>query len=262
MSQYRYQDRLLAMLTWAVCVGLVYWGWHTLTLPGGISRLLMAPPDQVFERLIQILRTGAFVEPLQVTLYQCAIAYACASTLGLGIGYAISRSRYLVEVFEPLLSSLFTVPMVLFYPLCVLYFGIGPNSKIVFGITVAFFPIVLAAISGFANVDVGYLQSARAMGASRVQLFRYVLVPAAFPVVLSGLRMGAVLTFLSVLGSETLGALHGLGHEIHNASLMMQTAHMYAYILIVIFLALLLNVGLGVIESIGNRRYGVNDGEH
>lgn len=261
MSGLTLRDRMLPILTWIACLAAVYLGWEYATRPGGVSRILLASPDRVFAELRVILSTGAFIEPWRVTFFECAAAFGAAAVLGLGIGYAISRSRYLVDVFEPLLSSLFTVPMVLFYPLCILYFGIGPNSKIVFAVSVAFFPIVLSAIAGFANVDPGYLQSARSMGATRVQLFRYVLVPAAFPVVLSGLRMGAILTFLSVLGGETLGSLNGLGHEIHNASTMMQTAHMYAYIVFVLFLAVLLNLSLGIVESLGERRYGVTDGD-
>lgn len=261
MNTFGFRDRMLPILTWIACLGALYFSWEYMTRPGGISRILLASPDLVFAELRHILVTGAFLEPWKVTFYECVMAFGIAATLGLSIGYVIARSKYMVAVFEPLLSSLFTVPMVLFYPLCILYFGIGPNSKIVFGTSVAFFPIVLAAIAGFANVDPNYVQSARSLGATRAQLFRYVLVPAAFPVVLSGLRMGAVLTFLSVLGSETLGSLQGLGHEIHNASAMMQTAHMYAYILFVLFLAVLLNLSLGIVESIGNRRYGVTDGE-
>lgn len=255
------RDRLIPLATWGLVLVLIYAGWTYATGPGGVSRILLASPDLVFAKLREILSTGAFIAPMRMTLYECAMAFSLAALFGLSIGYTIARSRFWVAVFEPLLSSLFTVPMVMFYPLCVLYFGIGPNSKIFFGFSVAFFPIVLAAISGFSTVDPTFVQSARSMGATRLQLFRYVLVPAAFPVVLSGLRMGAVLTFLSVLGSETLGSMHGLGHEIHNASAMMQTAHMYAYILIVLVLALLLNLGLGIVETFGNRRYGVTDGE-
>ena len=193
MSSYSNRDKLLAVMTWLVCLGLVFWGWKSMTGEGGVSPTLLPPPNLVFDKLGTIVATGAFIEPWKVTFYECLVAYFWASTLGLGLGYTISRSKYMVQVFEPLLSSLFTIPMILFFPLCVLYFGLGTSSKIVFGISVAFFPIVLAAISGFASVDSNYIQASRSMGAlARAHVFLCVSA--------GGLSCGSV---RSAYGSDT-----------------------------------------------------------
>ncbi len=102
------------------------------------------------------------------------------------LGYLISRSQYLIKVFEPLLAGFYSVPIILFLPLYVLFFGLGPGSKIAIGTTISFFPIVLNTIAGFGYVDKIFITAARSMGASDVQMFRYVLLPAAFPVILTG----------------------------------------------------------------------------
>jgi ABC-type nitrate/sulfonate/bicarbonate transport system permease component len=99
---------------------------------------------------------------------------------------------------------LYAVPTILLFPLYLLFFGIGSPSKIALGATLAFFPIALSTIAGFTQVSRIYIAAARSMGASPLQLFRYVLVPDAFPVVIAGLRMGLVLGFLAILGGETL----------------------------------------------------------
>ena len=90
-------------------------------------------------------------------------------------------------MFEPLLAGVYSVPIILFLPLYVLFFGLGPGSKIALGTTISFFPIVLNTIAGFGYVDKIFITAARSMGASDVQMFRYVLLPAALPVILTGL---------------------------------------------------------------------------
>ena len=123
------------------------------------------------------------------------------------LGYFISRSPYFIKVFEPLFAAIYAIPIILFLPLYVLIWGLGPASKIALGATISFFPIVLSTIVGFGNVDRTLVTAARSMGANNIQMFRHVLLPAALPVMLAGLRMGFTVALLSVIGSETIASL-------------------------------------------------------
>ncbi len=98
-------------------------------------------------------RSGAYLPDLRVTATEFAVAFVLATTSGTVVGYFVSRSRYLIRVFEPLFAGIFSIPIILFLPLYVLFFGLGPESKIALGATISFFPIVLATIAGFSNVD-------------------------------------------------------------------------------------------------------------
>lgn len=109
MSRSSLLDKLLVLLTWVVCLLLIYWAWREATGEGGVSITLLPAPDAVFKELGHILSTGAFIEPWEVTFYECVMAFSWAASVGLALGYVISRSTYLVQVFEPLLASLFTV---------------------------------------------------------------------------------------------------------------------------------------------------------
>ena len=160
----------------------------------------------------------------------------------------VSRTRYTTRVFEPLFAAIFAIPIIVFYPLNILYFGLGPESKIIHGGLFGFFPIVLNTISGFAHVDASYLRLARSMGASERQLFRRILLPAALPIVLTGLRMGFILCFLAIIGGETIASFEGLGHRIVWYAEAMNTVKMFAYILIVIAIAVLLNALMSMTE--------------
>jgi ABC-type nitrate/sulfonate/bicarbonate transport system permease component len=135
----------------------------------------------------------------------------------------------------------------------VLFFGLGPASKIALGTTISFFPIVLNTIAGFGYVDRMYIVAARSMGASDFQLFRWVLLPAALPVILTGLRMGFTVALLSILGSETIASLAGLGHKIVHLAEAMETARMFAYIAFAVAIAASLNFIVTMLEAKGRR---------
>ena len=119
--------------------------------------------------LINVVASGAFIPDLKVTLGELAAAFAISMPLGISLGYVISRSRYLIKVFEPLLAAIYAIPIILFLPLYVLLLGLGPNSKIALGATISFFPIVLSTIAGFGYVDRALVTAARSMGASDLQ---------------------------------------------------------------------------------------------
>jgi ABC-type nitrate/sulfonate/bicarbonate transport system permease component len=201
-----------------------------------------------------VLATGEFWPDLRVTLSELAIAFAISSTTGITLGYLMSRSQYMIRVFEPLAAGFYSIPIILFLPLYVLFFGLGPASKIALGTTISFFPILLNTIAGFGYVDRIYVVAARAMGASDFQLFRYVLLPAALPVILTGLRMGFTVALLSILGSETIASLAGLGHKIVHLAEAMETARMFAFIAFAVAIAATLNFITSSIEAKARRR--------
>ena len=227
--------------------------WYLATELWGVSALLLPKPGAVLRELVDVLRTGEFVADLRVTLGELAAAFALAATGGTVLGYSISRSSYWTRVVEPLVSAIYAIPIILFLPLYVLFFGLGPASKIALGATIGFFPVALSTVAGFAGVERTYVVAARAMGCSDYHLFRWVLLPAALPVILGGLRMGFTVALLSILGAETLSSVSGLGHRIVSLGENMDMARMFAYIVFVVAIAVFLNATVSWVEARGRR---------
>src|SRR5580698_449425 len=153
--------------------------WYVATTRWGVNRLLLPNPVAVWQQLLDVLHSGEYLPDLRVTLTELAVAFFLAVTSGTIVGFFVSRTRYTVRVFDPLFAGIYSIPIILFLPLYILFFGLGPASKIALGTTISFFPIAIATIAGFSNVDRTLVTAARSMGASNSQLFRYVLVPAA-----------------------------------------------------------------------------------
>jgi ABC-type nitrate/sulfonate/bicarbonate transport system permease component len=247
------QDRILSRLVQVGFLVALVTLWYLATAKWGVSHLLLPNPVKVYDELKDVLASGEFIPDLRVTLTELAVAFAISSVSGITLGYLLSRSQFLIRVFEPLLAGIYSIPIILFLPLYVLFFGLGPASKIALGTTISFFPIVLNTIAGFGYVDRMYIVAARSMGASDFQLFRWVLLPAALPVILTGLRMGFTVALLSILGSETIASLAGLGHKIVHLAEAMETARMFSYIAFAVVIAASLNFIVTVLEAKGRR---------
>jgi ABC-type nitrate/sulfonate/bicarbonate transport system permease component len=252
----RRRERTVRIASRAVQLGFLlglFLLWYLATNVWGVNHLLLPDPIAVWHQFVDVVESGAYLPDLRVTASEFAAAFAMAVISGTVVGYFVSRSRYSIRVFEPLFAGIFSIPIILFLPLYVLFFGLGPASKIALGATISFFPIVLATIAGFGTVDRTLVTAARSMGASDYQLFRHVLLPAAMPVIMGGLRIGFTIALLSILGSETIASLSGLGHHIVELAEDMDMASMFAYIVFVVLIVALLNGVVSHLEARGRR---------
>lgn len=232
---------------------LFFGGWAAIAQTRAINPLFLPAPLAVWNAVVRLIGSGTLWSAAGVTILTVAQAYAIAVAGGIAAGFFIGRSRRLTEAFEPVLSGVFAIPIVLFFPLFTVLFGIGPPSKVAFGAVIGFFPIALNTIAGFGGVDALLLRSARSLGASQWQTFRHVYLPGALPVVVTGLRIGFFLAFASVLGGETLSSSSGVGHAIARAGELLESARMYAWIVLVLATTLVLNVAVSFAEARAQR---------
>ncbi len=239
------QARIIQLAIFALAAG----SWYFVTASGGVSRLLLPAPGEVFTTLLRIIQTPPFWRAVGVTFTSIAQAYLIAIIAGVLVGYLVTRSKLVMNIVEPIIAGLFTVPLTLLLPLFILFFGIGPASKVAYGATYAFFPIALNTIVAFGHVEERWLRAAASMGASRWQAFRHILLPSAFPVLVTGLRIGFVICFASVLGGETIASAVGIGHNISLSAEQMEPGRLYAWISFVTITAITLNLLITSMEN-------------
>jgi ABC-type nitrate/sulfonate/bicarbonate transport system permease component len=233
----------------AAVVVVFFGAWWWLTGSHAINPLFLPAPFAVAGALVHLTGTHGFWAAVGVTAFSTAVAYAIAVIAGIALGFFIGRSPTLTAAYRPVLAGLFAIPLTLFFPLFVVMFGLGPTSKIAFGALYGFFPVVLNTIAGFSGVEPLFLRAARSQGATRVQALRHIFLPGAWPVVLSGLRIGFFITFASVLGGETLSSASGVGHAIAHEADLLDSPPMFAWIVIVLAVTVALNLFLSLIEK-------------
>jgi NitT/TauT family transport system permease protein len=201
--------------------------------------LLYIPPSRVLPAAVRLLRLETYPTlpaQLVVTVAEILVAFGLAVALGLGLGFLLGLPRHLGEVYEPILSALYAIPSVVWYPSLMLFFGLGPASKVAFGLLLGFFPITLAVLTGIRAVDRQLLLVARAFGASPGACFLKVVLPAITATLLAGIRAGLALTVVGVLVGELLGARAGLGYLINYAYGLLRTADYAALALVALVL--------------------------
>lgn len=157
--------------------------------------------------------------PLDIlaSLYRVALGFAIGAGLALPLGLAMGASRAVHAWMNPLVQVLRPIPPIAYIPLAMLWFGLG-NPPAVFLIAIgAFFPVLMNTIAGVRQVDGIYLRAARNLGAGRLTMFVRVILPAAVPYILSGVRIGIGTAFIVVIVSEMIAVNSGLGFRISEA---------------------------------------------
>jgi ABC-type nitrate/sulfonate/bicarbonate transport system permease component len=223
-------------------VAVLFGTWWFVTQSSQKLMLLLPRPELVWREMQLLWSSGRLWSAATITVTEIVKAYVIAVAAGILVGFLVTRSKNLVRIFEPMLTGMFAIPLTLFFPLFVVFFGIGPDSKVAYAATYSFFPIALNTIAGFSSVDELYLRAVRSMGASSVQQFRHVYLPGALPVTLTGLRIGFFICIASVLGGETLAAAAGVGKSIALSAELMETARLYAWIAFVVLASVMLNL--------------------
>lgn len=187
-------------------------------------------------------------DALLVTLYEVAVAmvFACGGGILAGaIVGSLPRPRVLIM---PMISSLYAIPLVILYPVFTVWLGIGSESKIAFASIYGFLPTMLATAAGIQTIDPQLVLAARSMGATPIQRITRVVIPAAIPTVLSGLRIGGALVIVGVVVSEMLISSAGIGYLISRYRTILESAHVFAGVLLVLALAVAFNLLIRLVE--------------
>lgn len=221
--------------------------WEIAGRSGVVSPIILCPfTDVIKEGLSNYSR---YLEHLRITLIEICLALAFAWGLGLLIGIVMGGIQSLRIIFGPLVSSLYAIPIVVVYPVIAAWFGLGIQSKYIFGGVYGLFPVVLNTVAGIAGVDRSYLVLARSLGATRFQTITRIMVPFSLPEILAGIRLGAALAVIGVVVAEMLASSVGLGYLIEYNRTIFRTANVYFAIIIVLFVVGIIDRILYVLEN-------------
>ncbi len=179
-----------------------------------------------------------YAAALLVTLYEVALSMLIACGLGILLGALVGGLAVLRNLFLPIFSSLYAVPIVILYPVFTAWFGIGSQSKIAFAGIYGFFPVMLSTAAGIRTIDPQFLLAARSMGATLPQQILRVIIPASVPTVFAGLRLGGALTIIGVTVAEMLTSSAGIGYLVTLNRTILDSPRVFAAILTILVLAI------------------------
>jgi sulfonate transport system permease protein len=185
--------------------------WTILSESNLFAREILVPPSEVWATLVQLLQDGELQEHLQNSLLRLFSGYALGAVIGLALGVAMGLSRSVESYLSPLFQLIRQVPTIALIPAFILVFGIGETVKIVLVAKATSLPVALAAFEGVRDIQRSYFDVAAVYRARRLQLLRYVVLPATVPPILTGMRIALGRSWMVLIGAELLVSDSGMG---------------------------------------------------
>jgi ABC-type nitrate/sulfonate/bicarbonate transport system permease component len=218
----RFERRRLLPLLSVISLAAVMVLWWALTSGFHVVEPLKFPaPGEVVDA-VKVLR-WQLLDDAWATFLRVILSWAIGSAAGIVVGLLMVRSRVGYYLISPLVEALRPVPPIALIPFVILWFGIGESGKLFLGALGCFMVMAINTIVASGNVPPVYLRAARSLGASQNQVYRTVILRAIVPQLVSGLRIGAALTFAIVVAAEFMGAESGIGALIMLASRTLNT---------------------------------------
>jgi ABC-type nitrate/sulfonate/bicarbonate transport system permease component len=178
--------------------------------------IFLPGPWVVIGKVVELGVKGQLWAHLGATMERVVVGFTTGAVLALVLGIVAGHVRVVRNVVEPIIELLRPIPPLAVLPLFIVWIGIGEMSKVGFITYATFFPMFLTTVHAVRQIDPLLVRAAQSLGAGSLQIFRRVILPAALPEILIGIRLGVALSFFVIVISEFIGAEHGLGYLIND----------------------------------------------
>lgn len=224
--------------------------WHLVATFVIDNRLLIVPPAEVAEAFVAEVRSGAFQRHLRITGLELLIAFPIAVLGGLIIGAILAGSKPVRQTLDPILTALYSLPVVALAPLFIAALGFGISSKVAVVILMAIFPVITSTDAGLRSADADLIETSRSFQATRWQVLKTVTFPHSVPFIISGVRVAFARALVGVIVAEFFGAIAGFGFAIAAAAQQYQTARLLAYVVVLGVVGLVASIALTALTAL------------
>ena len=243
----RRAELLMVPVAMAVLVAL----WSLMTHLGDYPTYLLPPPSRVWERFVAVAADGTLWYHTSITLVEILGGLALGLSAAVLLGYLLAKAPLVERFLSPYIVASQSVPIVALAPLLIVWFGFGLTSKVLVAALTIFFPVLITVIVGLRSVEEDLVDLMRSLQASRWQIFRYLEVPAALPVLLGGLKVGVTLSVIGAVVGEFAQSDRGLGFLVNLANRgLFDTPLMFVALFTLMTIALLLYGAVVLLEAI------------
>jgi len=236
-----------SLLPWILPLVIVAAWWGSVEL-GVFAAYQLPPPPVVLDAATGLWRRGLLQQDILATITRVLLGFAFGSLIAIALGTVTGLSRRVETAIEPTLQALRTVPTLAWAPLLLLWLGIDEPPKVTLVAIGAFFPVYVNLVAGITGVDRKLVEVARVFDLSRFAIAWRVILPAALPELLTGLRLGATQAWLFVVVAEFFGASRGLGFRLTDSQQSTRVDFMFVAIVVLAILGKLTDVGIRIVE--------------
>lgn len=238
--------RIVASQIVLVAVLLALWEWGTRG--AGLNAFLYGSPSAIAVNLMATVRDGSIWRDAFITGSETLAGFALGNVIGSACGLMLWYSRFLSRVLQPFILALGSIPIVALAPIVIIWFGTGFASKLAMATLSVVVVSLVISYKGATGVDPDQVNLMRALGASRHQIFRYLVVPASLTDIFAGLKLTVGFALVGAIVGEFMSSSAGLGHAIFKAGSLYIIARVFAELLVTVTLALLLSTAVSHVE--------------
>ena len=235
-------------------VALLWWSASNF---GGLGAQTLPTIGEVLDTLWAMCGDRGFLNDIGITAFRILLAFLLAIPIALVTGFVLGEKNRTAKALMPFFYLNFAVPQSIFLPLFILAFGVGLLQKVIFGITHAYFAIVVNTYSAVRSVPEQYVLAARSFGAKPMQIYLRIYLPAMLPLVLTGLRLGLIFCIIGIIITEMYASQSGVGRLIFAWGKSFRMKPLMATVLLISIFTVVLNEGLRIVEIRASRKYGV-----
>ena len=219
--------------------------WEALAASGLLFRDVVPSLGAIGNALARVLGSPDFYANLAVTAQEIGVAMIIGGVAGLATGILLGANRFLSQAFEALLLYLGPTPKIIFFPVMIMWFGVGLGSKIAMGAVSCFFPIAISTAAGMRQIEPVLIRVGRSFRASPSQMVRCIYLPAMREPIVTGLRLGLGVAIIGTLLAETKLSNRGLGYLVIQAYALFDMPRMYALLILLFVLSIGVNALIG-----------------
>lgn len=219
--------------------------WEALAASGLLYRDVVPSLVAIGRAIGRVLVNPDFYGNLGVTAAEIGFALAIGGLSGLAVGILLGANRFLSRAYESLIYYLGPTPKIIFFPVMIMWFGVGPGSKIAMGVASCFFPIVISAASGMRQIDRVLIRVGKSFRASPWQMVSKIYLPAMRQPIVNGVRLGLGVAIIGTLLAETKLSNRGIGFLIIQAYSTFDMPTMYALLIVLFVLSIGANALIG-----------------
>lgn len=223
--------------------------WESVVRLGWVNPFFVSQPSAVAASLSRAARSGELGHNLAVSFREFSIGYGLSVVVGILAGALAGRFRTVEYALDPFLWFLYSAPLIAFYPIFVLWFGLGVPTVIALTFLLSVPQIAASTLNGIQNVNPALIRAARSLGAAEGDLLWKVVLPASVPVIVAGLRLSIGRALMGVVVGELFGATAGLGYSISYYGALLKTTDMIASLVVIVVLGVLCTQGLSALEA-------------
>jgi ABC-type nitrate/sulfonate/bicarbonate transport system permease component len=244
--RFRLVDHLGAVRAASVVVVIALWE----IFGRQINPLFLSYPSAIGRAFLQIVVTGEFQRSALGSLHVFAVGLSAALVLGIAIGLLMGRYRVAEYLLDPYVYAFDATPRVALIPLLLLWFGLGNSSKIAVVFLSGLFPVLMNTFSGVRTVSAQLVEVGRAYGAGEGKLFTKVILPAALPFIMAGIRLGVGRALIGIITAEMFTAVTGMGALLVRYSSALATDKFFVPVILLALLGVILS---NIIEKLQKR---------